>query len=241
MLSTTQLSTVFVDIADSLVDDFDSIDLLSDLTGHAASISGADAVGLMLADHHGQLQYLASSNEAGRLLELFQLQVHEGPCIDCYTTSQPVVNADLSSAEQRWPRFAPAAREAGFASVHAFPMRLRGTVIGALNLFGHPQTHFTDDEVHVVQALADVATIALLQERSITRAEALTEQLQGALNSRIIIEQAKGAIAQMEGTSPAEAFHRLRSQARSSQRRLTDVALEVLEQIGQVEQTPDPR
>lgn len=237
-LSTAQLSAVFVDIADSLVDDFDAIDLLHELTHHAASISGAEAVGLMLADHRGRLQYLASSNETGKLLELLQLQVDEGPCIDCYASAEPVVNADLSAATDRWPLFAPAALDAGFHSVHAFPMRLRDTVIGALNLFGRPETIFSADEVRVVQSLADIATIAILQERSITRAEALTEQLQGALNSRIIIEQAKGAIAQMERTSPANAFTILRSQARASRRRLTDVAAEVLEQIGQA---PDTR
>lgn len=231
MISTAQLSTVFVDMTDTLVDNFDAIEFLSDLTDHAASVSGAEAVGLMLADHHGRLQYLASSNETGRLLELFLLQVEEGPCIDCYTTAVPVVNADLSTAAERWPQFAPAALEAGFHSVHAFPMRLRDTVIGALNLFGRAETTFSSDEVRVVQALADIATIAILHERNITRAETLTEQLQGALNSRIIIEQAKGAIAQLEGTSPSDAFRLLRSQARTSRRRLTDVATEVLEQI----------
>lgn len=187
MISTEQLANVFIDMTDTLVDDFYAIEFLYDLTGHAASISGAEAVGLLLADHHGRLHYLASSNETGKLLELFQLQVEEGPCIDCFNTGEPVVNADLANAADRWPRFAPAAQEAGFHSVHAFPMRLRDTVIGALNLFGRPETHFTSDETRVVQALADIATIAILQERNVTSAEALTEQLQAALNSRIII------------------------------------------------------
>lgn len=238
MISTEQLATMFVDMADTLVDDFDTIDFLHDLTDRAAAISGAEAVGLMLADHRGRLQWMASSNETGRRLELLQLHLEEGPCIDCYTSAQPVVNADLSLATERWPRFAPQAIEAGFHSVHAFPMRLRDTVIGALNLFGHLDTHFTADESRAVQALADIATIALLQERSITRAETLTEQLQGALNSRIIIEQAKGAIAQREGISPSDAFGLLRSRARTSRRRLTDVAVEVLEGIGEPR---DPR
>lgn len=233
MISTEQLATMFVDMADTLVDEFDTIDFLHDLTDRAAAISGAETVGLMIADHHGRLQCLASSNDTGRRLELLQLRLEEGPCIDCYATAEPVVNADLSLVTDRWPRFAPAALEAGFDSVHAFPMRLRDTVIGALNLFGRPETHFTADESRTVQALADIATIALLQERSITRAETLTEQLQGALNSRIIVEQAKGAIAQREGIKPHDAFVFLRSQARASRRRLTDVAVEVLEGIGE--------
>lgn len=231
MMSTTQLSTVFVEMADTLVDEYDTVAFLSDLTHHAAAISGAEAVGVMLADHRGQLQYLASSNETGKLLELLQLQVEEGPCIDCFRTSEPVVNADLASAGGRWPQFAPAAREAGFASVHAFPMRLRKVSLGALNLFGHPQTTFSDEELGVVQALADIATIAILQERNINNAEALTEQLQGALTSRVIIEQAKGALAQLQGISPDAAFQQLRARARSAQRRLTDVAAEVLESL----------
>jgi len=231
MISPERLSDLFVEVADTLVADFDVVDFLHKLTDHAAAVSGAEAVGLLLADHHGQLRYMAASNETGKMLELFQLQNAEGPCLDCFNSGAPVVNADLETAEGRWPRFAPAARAAGFQSVHAFPMRLRGQTIGALNLFGHSDNDFADNDVRVVQALADVATIALLQERSITRADALTEQLQGALNSRIVIEQAKGALAQQEGTSTADAFALLRSQARSSQRRLVDVAAEVLDQI----------
>ena len=232
MISIEKLATVFVDMTDTLVDDFDAIDFLNTLTEHAAAISGADAVGLMLADQRGHLQYLASSNDTGKLLELLQLQVEEGPCIDCYTSGHPIVNADLSTATDRWPLFAPKALAAGFQSVHAFPMRLRENVIGALNLFGRPLTDFSPDETRIVQALADIATIAILQERNVVRAETLTEQLQGALNSRIVIEQAKGALAQLEGTTTTEAFESLRARARDSRRRLTDVAAEVLGQIG---------
>ncbi|WP_426241306.1 ANTAR domain-containing protein [Nocardioides sp. LHG3406-4] len=231
MISIERLTDVFVEVADTLVDDFDVIDFLHHLTGHAASISGSDAVGLLLADVDGQLQCVASSNESGRMLELLQLQAHEGPCLDCYLSRAPVVNADLTSAGDRWPVFAPAAIAAGFHSVHAFPMRLRDRAIGALNLFGRAGVQFTPEEVRVVQSLADIATIALLQERDLRRAEAVTEQLQGALNSRIVIEQAKGAVAQLEGTSPSEAFQLLRSRARASRRRLADVAAEVLQRI----------
>ena len=231
MISTERLTDLFVEVADSLVADFDLIDFLHKLTDNAAAISGADAVGLMLADHHGKLRFMAASNEQGEMLELFQLQNSEGPCMDCYTSGEPVVNEDLATAAKRWPIFAPAAEQAGFRSVHAFPMRLRDDTIGALNLFGHEDVAFADHEIRVVQALADIATIALLQERSIARADSLTEQLQGALNSRIIIEQAKGALAQMEGISPDAAFELLRSTARSHHRRLVDVAEEVLVKI----------
>ena len=228
MISTVELSKVFVDVADTLVAEFDLIDFLHDLTGHAAAVSGAGAVGLLLADHHGTLRFMASSNESGRILELLQLQHAEGPCLDSFRTKAPVVNADLRHASDQWPQFAPRAVDAGFQSVHAFPLRLRDQVIGALNLFGSQDTHFAPDEVRLVQAIADVATIAILQERTLSRAEALTEQLQGALNSRIIIEQAKGALAAQEGISIDAAFDLLRKRARSTRQRLADTAIAVL-------------
>jgi len=228
MISTERLSEVFVEVADTLVADFDLVNFLHDLTDHAAAISGADAVGIVLADHRGQLQFMAASNESGEALELFQLASDEGPCLDCFRQRSAVVNANLDSAAQLWPRFAPRATAAGFRAVHAFPMRLREEVIGALNLFGASPLHFADNDVRLVQALADVATIAILQQRGLARAELLTEQLQGALNSRILLEQAKGALAQREGISPDQAFARMRAQARDERRPLADVASDIL-------------
>jgi GAF domain-containing protein len=227
MISTEHLSNLFVDVADTLVDDFDVVDFLTTLCEHATLVSGADAVGIMLTDHRGDLRFMASSNDAGRDLEMSQLEHGQGPCLDCVRTREPVVNTHLAEA-RAWPDFAAHAIEAGFHSVHAFPMRLRDQAIGALNLFSVSETRFESGEVRVVQSLADVATIAILQERSITRAEALTEQLQGALNSRIIIEQAKGALARMEGITVDEAFVVLRHRARSTRQRLVDVAATVL-------------
>jgi len=228
MIATDRLADVFVDVADTLVADFDLVEFLQTLTDHAAAVSGADAVGLVLADHRGALQFMAASNESGRALELFQLQAEEGPCRDCFYSHEPVVNADLEHAHDRWPTFARQAYAAGFRSVHAFPMRLREEAIGALNLFGSEDVRFAAEEVRVVQALADVATIAILQERSISRSEVLAEQLQSALNTRIVVEQAKGALAQREGLSVDAAFQLLRTRARSQSRRIVDVAEEVL-------------
>jgi GAF domain-containing protein len=228
MISTERISDLFVEVADTLVDDFDVIDFLVTLCEHATLVSGADAVGIVLNDHRGDLRFMASSNEAGRELEMVQLEAGEGPCLDCVRDKKPVVIPVLEAAADRWPRFTPRALQAGFHSVHAFPMRLRAEVIGALNLFCLTRTTFDPQEVRVVQSLADVATIGILQERSITRAEALTEQLQGALNSRIAIEQAKGALARQEGITVDEAFERMRQRARSSRQRLVDVAAIVL-------------
>jgi GAF domain-containing protein len=228
MISTARLTEVFIQLADTLVANFDLVDFLHDLTDQAAEVSHADAVGIVLADHHGRLQFMASSNESGRALELFQLQAEEGPCVDCFRDRTPVINASLESAGELWPRFAPRAIEAGFQSVHAFPMRLRDQTIGALNLFGVSPLRFATSDARIVQALADVATIAILQQRGLARAEALTEQLQGALNSRILIEQAKGAMAQREHISPDEAFTRMRARARAERRPLLELAAEAL-------------
>ncbi|MEV6600096.1 GAF and ANTAR domain-containing protein [Actinoplanes sp. NPDC051346] len=224
-VSAHKLAKIFVEIADTLVDEFDLIDYMQTLTERVTELTDAAAAGMLLADHHGRLEFIAGSDENVTLLELFQLQNEEGPCLDAFHSGEPVVNISLGEAGARWPRFAPHAAAAGFQSVHAFPMRLRRQVIGALNVFGDtPGSDFEDDDAAIMQALADAATIGLLQERAITRSEALTEQLQGALNSRIIIEQAKGAVAQAAGISIDDAFTAIRGYARRHNRRLTEVA-----------------
>jgi len=192
MIAVDRLAEVFVEVADTLVDDFDVIEFLELLTRHTADVSDAASAGLLLADPRGQLQYMASSSTSVKLLELFQLQYREGPCLDCFRTGEAVVNSDLHQAGQRWPLFAPQAVEAGFQSVHAFPLRHRHQVIGALNLFSTDIGHLQPTDVRIIQCLADIATIGLLQERIARNAEILTEQLQNALDSRVTIEQAKG-------------------------------------------------
>ncbi|MFY0408580.1 GAF and ANTAR domain-containing protein [Solicola sp. PLA-1-18] len=224
MIDTTELGAIFVHAADTLVKDFDVVEFLHGLTEAAGRVGGADAVGLMLADHRSQLQYVASSNHDGHVLEVLQVGLEEGPCRDAYASGAPVVNTDLTSAQTRWPRFAEQAAAGGYTSVHAFPLRLRAEAVGAMGLFSTDASAFTPDEAATVQALADVATISILQDRALTRAEALTEQLQGALNSRIVIEQAKGAIAMVAGCSVAEAFTMLRDRSRRHGLKLTDVA-----------------
>jgi GAF domain-containing protein len=219
-----RLAEVFVEVADTLVDEFDLIEFMQMLTSHAAELIEARAVGLLLADHQGRLQLMAASDERSEMLELFQVQALEGPCQDCFRHGHPVVEADLRNASDRWPRFAPRAAEAGYQSVHAFPLRLRNEVIGALNLFGTETGDLDPASAKLVQALADVATIGLLQERAIRRGDVLTEQLQAALNSRIVVEQAKGALAQIHSCTTDEAFVLLRRYCRSNNLRLGVVA-----------------
>ena len=190
-----KLADVFVEMADTLVDEFDVIDFLHVLTERCVQLLGVSAAGLLLTDQRDSLQVVAASSERTRLLELFQLQTDQGPCVDCFRTGQPVSVADLPSAG-RWPRFTAAAAEVGFAAVHALPMRLRTEIIGALNLFDTNPGALDEDKLRIGQALADVATIGLLQQRAIHRRDTLTEQLQTALNSRVLIEQAKGVLAE---------------------------------------------
>jgi GAF domain-containing protein len=218
------LAKVFVEVSDTLVDEFDLLEFLQMLADRAATLVDASAVGLMLSDQKGTLQFMAASDESARLMELFQLQSREGPCLDAFRTATAVVNADLSASGGRWPRFALHAASAGFRSVHAFPMRLRANVIGAMNVFGTRIGRLDDSDIQIMQALADVASIALMQERAISRAEILTEQLQGALNSRIIIEQAKGAIAQAHNIDVDTAFALIRAYARRTNQRLSGIA-----------------
>jgi GAF domain-containing protein len=227
-LDIQQVADAFVDVADTLVADFDLIEFLHTVAGHAAEITGGAAAGVMLSGHDGRLHHVGASNEDAQMLELFQIQIAEGPCQDSFRTGQPVVAPDLSVADDRWPLFAPRATALGIVAVHAFPLRLRERVIGGLNVFQTDRRELLPDDIRVLQALADMATIALIQERAVTRAEVLTEQLQSALNSRIVVEQAKGAVARVFGVTVDEAFELLRSHARRSRRRLTDVAHEVV-------------
>lgn len=224
-----RLARVFVELADTLVDEFDVVDFLQMLTDRCVELLDVDAAGLMLADQRGNLQLVASTMERARLLELFELQVDQGPCLECFTSGRPVTNVDLPEARERWPRFARAAVEVGFGGTHAVPMRLRKQVIGALNLFTDRRARLDDDSIAVGQALADVATIGLLHERSMTEQTVLSEQLQSALNSRILVEQAKGMLAARTGVSVGEAFTRMRKHARDSGRTLTVVAAAVVD------------
>ena len=223
-----RLVETFVELADTLVDDFDVIDFLQILVERCVELLDIDAVGLLLSNQRGQLQLVASSNEHVRLLELFQLQSREGPCVDAFATGIRVGHPDLTAADSRWSQFAPAAIGAGFAAVDALPMRLRSEVIGALNIFRTGVGELTDSALYTAQALVDVATISLLQERSIRHQEMLTEQLQTALNSRVIIEQAKGLVAERLGVDMNGAFAALRGYARSRNLRLSDVARAVI-------------
>lgn len=221
--SKTLLSRTFVQLADSLVDEFDIIELLTLLSHRCVELFDAGAAGILLGDQRGSLRVVAASTEQARLLELFQLQNDEGPCLECFSTGEPVVSRDLTS-DDKWPLFRVEALAAGFRSVQAFPLRLRDVVIGTLNIFMESQVEFTDEDLQLCQALADVATIAILQNQAAKQAENINGQLQRALDSRIAIEQAKGILAERAQLDMADAFSLLRAYARDKNLQLSQVA-----------------
>jgi GAF domain-containing protein len=223
------LVATLVELADNLVDNFDVIDVLTLLSDRCVEAVDVSAAGVMLKSPAGELQYVASSSDSMRILELFQIQAAEGPCVDCIRDGVAIVNRELVNPDERWPRFAPRALELGFRSVHCLPMRLRGRTIGALNLFRTELGFLYPDDVVVAQGMADVATIAILQHQSSVDAITLNDQLSRALTSRIIIEQAKGMISESTHCNMDDAFARLRAHSRNHNLGLTMVASHVVD------------
>ncbi|WP_341830042.1 GAF and ANTAR domain-containing protein [Streptomyces liangshanensis] len=221
---------IFVEVADSLIDDFDVIDLLQRLSSRCVELLDVDAAGIMLADEHGELQIMAASDEHTRLLELLAVQHDQGPCVECYGTGRATPNIDLTddAAAATWPRFTAQARATGYVTTHALPLRLRDRVVGALNLFQNAPHRLGEGELALAQALADVATIAILQQRTLEQSHVETSRLQAALTSRVLIEQVKGVLAERWGTSVDDAFEAFRAYARSHRLRLADFAAEII-------------
>jgi transcriptional regulator with GAF, ATPase, and Fis domain len=218
----------FIRFADRLVDDVDVLDLTTQLTQDCARLLDVAAAGLLLADAGGVLHLLAATSEEARHLEAFQLQRDEGPCLDCYHTGRPVSVADLTTETDRWPRFTAVAAEQGFASVHAIPMRLRKDRLGALGLFGTAPGALDVDDLTLAQGLAHVASIAIVQANHTSGRDDVLPALHAAVNSRAAVEMAKGVLAQVQTIDMQEAFNRLRDYAHQHQRRLADVAREVV-------------
>lgn len=225
-----RVTQTFVELADTLVADFDLMEFLHTLTDRCVELLDADAAGLLLADQRGSLRLVAASTDRVQVMELFQLQGDEGPCMDCFRSGEVVTVSDVSdpAAARRWPRFTAAATDMGYPGVHAIPMALRADTLGTLNLFRTAPGGLDRATARLAKALVDVATIGILQERAVHHREMVVEQLQTALNTRVAIEQAKGVLAERHGVTPDEAFAWLRRHARSHSRGLADLAAEVI-------------
>jgi transcriptional regulator with GAF, ATPase, and Fis domain len=244
----TDIARTFVSLASSLANGNDVVDLLTELTTDCARLLDVASAGLLLADPRGVLHVMAGSSEATRNLELFQLQRDQGPCLDCYRTGQAVIVKDLIADAAKWPQFALAATQAGFRSVHALPMRLRDNVLGGLGLFGTEIGALGENDLQLGQALADVASVALVQATAAADKQTLNLQLQGALDSRIIVEQAKGILSERADLDMDEAFRQLRRFSRDHNRRLSEVAKALVSRtlttdqlVGHVQRVRTPR
>jgi GAF domain-containing protein len=223
------LLTAFIEFADTFVDEYDIVEFLHRLAERCVELVDASEAGIMLADRAGELHYVASSSERMRLIELFEIQHDEGPCLDAYRAGVSVHSRLSDKADGRWPRFAPHARDVGFESVSALPMRLRSEIIGALNIFSVSPVPLGEDDRLVLQALADIATIGILQERALGDALVVTSQLEAALESRIAIEQAKGIVAERNQVTVDEAFALLRNYSRAHNMLLSQTAREIID------------
>ena len=223
-----RLNRAFVELADTLVTHFDVVELFHTLATSCVELFDVDAAGLMLADERGTLRVVGSSNEQTRMLELFEIQSHEGPCSDCYRGGLAVIEEDLDRSE-RWPRFREQALGAGFRAALAVPMRLRDEVVGALNLFRTQPGGLDDDDMAACRALAGVATIALIQERALREAKLVAEQLRRALDGRVVIEQAKGVLVGLANVDMDSAFKFLRGYANAENRPLVEVARDLVD------------
>jgi GAF domain-containing protein len=231
MTSEQRLTRVFVELADTLVDEFDALDFLSTLTERSVELLGADAAGVILIDAHDVMHVVASTSDRAQLLELFELQNDEGPCLDCLQTGHAVVNVGAEASRARWPHFTAALAEVGFQSAHAIPLRLRDSVVGAMNLFCVADSQLSEDHVAIGQALADIATIGLLQERAVRQSGLLAEQLQSALDSRVLIEQAKGVVMASSGVDIDRAFQLLRDYSRRHNLAVRETARQVIDRV----------
>lgn len=224
-----RLARLFIELADTMIDDFDVLEFLGMLVDRCVELLGVAAAGVVLSDQQGGIRMAAASSEQARLIEMFAVQADDGPCLDCVRSGQPVSTGDLGTAFERWPRFAPAARAAGFQTTHALPMRLRRNVIGALNLLDEGPDGVDETSLRLAQAMADVATIGVLQQRAIDQSELLTMQLHTALHSRVVIEQAKGVLSAQAGLDMEAAFGALRGYARAHNQRLSELARAVVD------------
>ena len=224
-----QIVETFVELADTMVDDFDVIEFLHRVSERCVGLLDCDEAGVLLADAAGSLRVMASSSERSDALELMQTQNDEGPCFECYTRGESISSEDLEADRGRWPSFSPAALAHGFCSVHALPMRVRGETVGALNLFRSRRGRLDQPDVPVGQGMADIAAVALMQERSVRESRGVVQQLQGALDSRVVIEQAKGVVAERAHIGLDAAFARMRGYARANNLKIGIVARDVVD------------
>lgn len=223
-----RLVDTFVSLTDTLVAEYDVVDLLQTLVDQTTRLFDASAAGILLVNADDRLEVVVSTSERSNFIGLLQLNAGEGPCVEAFETGRPVSVEDPAEMRRRWPRFAEASRESGYASVHSIPLRLRETTLGSMNLFRETEGALNEEDARAAQALTDVATISILQQRVVEHATMTQQQLQRALDSRVVIEQAKGFVAHTRQVDMDDAFRLLRQHARSTQAPLAEIARAVI-------------
>ncbi|MFG2649253.1 ANTAR domain-containing response regulator [Streptomyces sp. NPDC048436] len=232
------LAEAFVAVADSLTDEFDVVEFLQSMAVHSVELLGVSAAGFTLADSQGELGLVAASGGHAWVFDLFALQQGQGqgqsqdqgqgqgPGPDCYRSGTAQTNIALGDPEATtaWPGFAPRALAVGCAMTHVLPLRREDQALGTLQLFQTTATVLGPDEIALAQALVDIATIAILRRRFLEQTLVERDQLQSALTSRVVIEQAKGVLAERWQCTVDEAFEALRRHARTNRLRLTECA-----------------
>ena len=225
----TRLAAAFVALADTLAPRRGILDTLQLLVEHSTSLTAVVEAGIVLADASGQLHMAATTGKRVSDIEIMQLAAHSGPCYVAFVTGANVEVDDIAASRERWPEFADLALAKGFRSMHAIPLRLREVTLGSLNLFSESLGQLSDQDAVLAQAMADVATIGIVQDRMIASHATVNDQLLAALDSRVRIEQAKGLLAHRHDVTVEEAFTLLRAHARRNGLKLNDVALDVVE------------
>jgi GAF domain-containing protein len=226
-MSTQQLervAEVCVELSDTLVPHFTPLDHLSTLCERCVELLDITAAATVLSDRPDDRFVVAVAPERSRLREVLAVAATEGPGTDLGGTGQCVLSDAFQDEVDRWRAFGRAATAAGFESAHALPLRCRAEVVGMLALLHEHPHRVSDADHHLGQLLADTATIGLLQHRAVSTAEGVQAQLQCALTSRVLIEQAKGVLAQQGHVDVDDAFHVMRRYARAHNLRLVDVA-----------------
>jgi len=234
------LALAVVEFADALVSDLDIVDPLHVLTSRCVELLGVHAAVLMLPDERGQLRVMAGSSGQAHLLALFELKTGEGPSLGCYRAGRPVSDTNLDRPDPRWPRFSDRARRDGFASMHALPLRQHEDIIGVLGLLSTAAGPISDGDARIMQALARLATVTVLRQRTIQHLQVIVEQLQSALSSRVLVEQAKGVVAERFKIDMSMAFETLRNHARRTNLRLSDLAQCVVDGAVEADQLAPP-
>lgn len=219
----------FVELADTLVSNYDIGEFLYLLVERCQDVLQVDAGGVLLESPDGTLNLAAATSEKMSRLEESEISNNEGPCFEAYRDVKQIVAEDLQLTLEQWPNVTQVALDMDLHSVYAFPLRLRDDCIGALNLYREHPGPFDDRDVRLAQAFADVAAIGILQQRQIIEAQTRADQLQGALNTRVVIEQAKGVLAGKTGVTPDEAFEALRKHARNNRMNVHKLAVRVVE------------